>query len=126
MRSARGRKAIEFRDKASRSARRRLAPNVPPSWSRPFTETCWPSTARTASSKPSNAPGTRSPGKRRTVAGEHGVLRQQRAHRIGHRAEIEQLLDARDHRTDDRSQRRRHFHIQGDCRSARIDTAIHP
>ena len=34
----------------------------------PFTDTCCPSTVRTASSNPSNAPATRSPGKRRTVA----------------------------------------------------------
>ncbi len=58
----------------------------------------------------SGHPQTRNPAHRRR---QGGILAQQCAHRIGDGAEIEQLLDARDHRTDDGSQGRRHFHIQG-------------
>ena len=57
-----------------------------------FTDTCCPSTARTASSNPSNAPGTRRPGRRCTGGGEELILREQRSHRIRCGAEIEQCF----------------------------------
>ena len=56
------------------------------------TVTCWPRIARTATSKPSNAPGTRRPGWRLRE-------RAQRLRHLGRIAgEVHQRLDAREHR----------------------------
>ena len=58
------------------AVRQRLAErgrSRPASVRAPATETCWPSTARTASSAPSTAPGTRRPGALRTSGASSGV-----------------------------------------------------
>jgi hypothetical protein len=48
-------------------------------------------------------------------AGEHGILGQDLRHRIGRRAEIEQVLDPHDHRTDHRRKTRRELDLERRC-----------
>ncbi len=61
----------------------------------PGTETCWPITARTASSKPSAAPGTRRPGSRSTSGPDERVAAQGLPDGDGVGVEVEQLAAAR-------------------------------
>ena len=68
----------------------------------PRTVICWPTTARTASSNPSNAPGTRNPGCR--CASSPSVA----ATTAGSQAEIEGVLHLRQHRRRHPRERRRH------------------
>ena len=55
-------------------ARRRPRPACRPGLRAAATVICWPSTARTASSKPSQAPGTRRPGRARTSGASAGSV----------------------------------------------------
>ena len=59
------------------------------------TLTCWPRIARTASSKPSSAPGTRMPGAARSAPAERRDRRGARRDRVGRRAEIEERAQPR-------------------------------
>ena len=61
----------------------------------PATDTCWPTIARTASSKPSAQPGTRRPGRRRTSSPNTGIGSQVGDHRRGIGVEVEQPPAAR-------------------------------
>ena len=61
----------------------------------PGTETCWPMTARTASSKPSAAPGTRRPGSARPPRPQERVVAQGLPDGDGVGVEVEQLAAAR-------------------------------
>ena len=64
------------------------------------TDTCWPSTARTASSKPSTAPGTRMPGRAATRSRSAGSVASTASTASGSRVEVEQPAE----RSDDRAQ----------------------
>ena len=69
-----------------------------PSWSTrrpasvraPLTDTCWPSTARNASSAPSTTPGTRRPGWRRTERAEQRIAPEHLVHGDGIGVEIQE------------------------------------
>ena len=70
------------------------------------TEICWPTIARTASSKPSNVPGTRKPG----CAGGERAQRRGDQRRIA--GEVERALHPRQHRRHRARERRRHRDAQ--------------
>ena len=78
-------------DRCGRGARRPRAPAVPATVRAPGTETCCPMTARTASSNPSAAPGTRRPGSRRTNGADERVVPQGLPNGDGIGIEVEQL-----------------------------------
>ena len=67
----------------SSTARPKRAASRPASVVAAFTVTCWPSTARTAVSNGSNAPGTRSPGRAATSGARSGSAESTSAIRSG-------------------------------------------
>ena len=107
-----GREPIEFADKASRWRSPNASAQRPAMVVAAFTDTCWPSTARTASSKPSNAPGTRSPGRRRTTPASIRSCASSALTAVRRRAQVEQILHAHDDRADHRRERRRHLDLE--------------
>ena len=70
------------------------------------TETRWPRIARTVSSNPSNAPGTRKPAHRASDASRVGVRREVRGDHVGPGAQVEQALEPRHDLRQCRYQRR--------------------
>ena len=114
-------------DTESQSARRRLAPSDRPACVAPFTDTCCPSTARTASSNPSNAPATRKPGNRRTdLRRAVGSCDSSALTASGAAPRSNRLLHPYDDRADDRRQARARSPRSARCRSCANDTAIQP
>jgi len=71
----------------------------------PFTLTCWPITARIASSKPSKAPGTRSPGCRATTGAIAGSVEEPRGDELGPRAQVEDGAQSIEQRGQGRGER---------------------
>ena len=82
-------------------------PKRPTSVRAALTVICWPRTARTAISKPSNAPGSRKPGR-----GDASCA-QRSADFRGVAGKIEQPLYAREHGRNSAHQRRRHLDFDG-------------
>ena len=80
------------------------------------TETRWPRMARTVSSNPSNAPGTRTPAQPADHAGELIVGRKVRGDHVGSRAQVEEVLEPRHDLRQSRYERR------GDLDGQRIAT----
>ena len=70
--SGRGKRCVRPGRAAGPSGSPKRAASRPASVLAPRTVTCWPSTARTATSKGSQAPGTRSPGRRASEAASLG------------------------------------------------------